>query len=393
MQYDFDEVVDREQSHCVKYDFRGQVFGADDVLPMWIADMEFKTPDFVVAAVKKRAAHEIYGYSCRPAEFCDAVRNWVEKRHGWEIQNRWISFSPGVVPALSTLILALTRPGDKIIAQLPVYPPFMSTVKNHGRQLVNNPLKHEAGRYRMDFEDLARRIDSRTRMILFSSPHNPSGRVWESKELEQLGEICVKNDIIIVSDEIHSDLVFSPHRHIPMAMLSEKIARQTITCIAPSKTFNMAGLATSAIIFQNPAFKAAYDNLLATLHIHGGTIFSFPALAAAYNQGARWLDQLLGYLEKNIDFAVDFIGRRLPLVKTHKPEASYLLWLDCRGLGLDDETLFRFMVEKARVGLNRGIDFGDEGRGFLRLNAACPRAMLKQALARMAGAVDDFKAA
>jgi len=389
MRYDFDETVDREGGHCLKYDFRKQVFGTEDVLPMWIADMEFKTPDFVVAAVQKRAAHEIYGYPCRPAEFCDAARKWVKSRHGWEIQNRWISFSPGVVPALSALILALTQPGDKIIAQLPAYPPFLSTVKNHGRRIVNNPLKHQNGRYRMDFTDLIRKIDSRVKMILFCSPHNPSGRVWQKEELARLAEICLANDIIIVSDEIHSDLVFKPHRHIPMAALSEEIARQTITCIAPSKTFNMAGLSTSVIISGNPKYKTAFDNMLDTLHIQGGNIFSFPALAAAYNQGAKWLEQLLDYLEKNIDFALDFIERHLPLIKTHKPEASYLLWLNCRAMGLGDEKLFEFMVEKARVGMNNGIDFGGEGRGFLRLNVACPRSMLHRALVRIAEAVNE----
>jgi cystathionine beta-lyase len=387
MKYNFDEIVHRESSHCLKYDFRKQLFGTDDVLPMWIADMEFKTPDFVVAAIKERAAHEIYGYAHLPAAFCDAARNWVQKKHEWEIQNHWISFSPGVVPALSALILALTQPGDKIIAQLPVYPPFISTVQNHGRQLINNPLTCQNGRYRMDFTDLEQKIDSRVKMILLSSPHNPTGRVWERKELMQLGEICLANDIIIVSDEIHSDMVFKPHRHIPMAMLTREIARQTITCIAPSKTFNMAGLSTSVIIAENPKYKIAFDNMLATLHIQGGNIFSYPALAAAYNQGMDWLEQLLDYLGKNIDFAVDFIARHLPVIKTHKPEASYLLWLDCRAMGLDEGALFKFMVDKARVGLNNGIDFGTEGKGFLRLNVACPRAMLHEALTRIAAAV------
>ncbi len=388
MKYNFDEIVHREGSHCFKYDFREQLFGTNDVLPMWIADMEFKTPDFVVAAVKERAAHEIYGYAHLPAAFCDAARNWVKKKHGWEIQNSWISFSPGVVPALSALILALTQPGDKIITQLPVYPPFISTVKNHGRQLINNSLACQNGRYRMDFTNLEQKIDSRVKMILLSSPHNPTGRVWENKELMQLGEICLAHDIVIVSDEIHSDMVFKPHRHIPMAMLSKKIARQTITCIAPSKTFNMAGLSTSVIIAENPKHKIAFDNMLATLHIHGGNIFSYPALAAAYNHGSDWLEQLLDYLGKNIDFAVDFIEEHLPVIKTHKPEASYLLWLDCRAMGLDDGALFKFMVEKARVGLNSGIDFGGEGKGFMRLNVACPRAMLQEALVRIAGAVN-----
>ncbi|MBW2593540.1 MAG: PatB family C-S lyase [Deltaproteobacteria bacterium] len=387
MKYDFDETVDRESSHCLKYDFRKQLFGTKDVLPMWVADMEFKTPDFVVEAVKKRAAHEIYGYSQRPAEFYDAARNWVRKRHEWEIENRWISFAPGVVPALSTLIMALTSPGDKVITQLPAYPPFMSTVQNHGRQLINNPLNHQTGRYRINFEDLEQKIDSRVKMILLSSPHNPSGRVWEREELIQLAEICLANDIIIVSDEIHSDLVFKPYQHIPMATLSDKIAQKTITCIAPSKTFNMAGLSTSVIITANPKYTTAFDNMLGTLHIQWGTIFSYPALAAAYNHGSEWLEQLLGYLEKNIDFALDFIDRHLPLIKTYKPEASYLLWLDCRAMGLDDGKLFKFMVEKARVGLNNCIDFGTEGRGFMRLNAACSRKMLHEALARIAGAV------
>lgn len=391
MRYDFDETVDRQGDHCLKYGLRKQVFGTENVLPMWVADMEFKTPDFVVAAVKNRAAHENYGYPYQSAEFCDAARKWVKSRHGWEIKNHWISFSPGVVPALSALILALTQPGDKIIAQLPVYPPFLSTAKNHGRRIVNNPLKHENGRYRMDFMDLVQKIDSRVRMILLCSPHNPSGRVWQKEELARLGEICLANDIIIVSDEIHSDLVFKPNRHIPMASLSEEIAQQTISCIAPSKTFNMAGLSASVIITGNPKYKTAFDNMLDTLHISGGNIFSFPALAAAYNQGIQWLEQLLDYLEKNIDFAVDFIDRHLPLIKTYKPEASYLLWLDCRAMGFDDKKLFKFMVEKARVGLNNGLDFGEEGRGFLRLNAACPRTMLHQALVQIAGAVNDME--
>lgn len=381
--YNFDEIIDRKNTDSIKYDRLRSLFGTEDVLAMWVADMDFKTPDFILNRIKKRLEHEVLGYTFRGKEFYNAVINWIKNQHQWEIKKNWISFSPGVVPALTTMVCAFTQPGDKVILQSPVYYPFFSSITDVGRQLVNNQLKLENGKYYMDFDDLKKQIDSRTKMILLCSPHNPSGRVWTKDELLELGEICLRNNIIIVSDEIHSDIVFEGHKHIPIASLSKELSDITISTFAPSKTFNLAGLSTSVVVTSNRQFKTTYDNYIGNFHLHMGNIFGGVALEAAYEEGEEWLGQMLEYLKGNIDLVREFAEKHSDKMELIEPESTYLLWLNFSKLGFGDEELKQFVIKKAKLGLNYGTMFGAGGEGFQRMNIACPRSVVKQALAQL----------
>jgi cystathionine beta-lyase len=387
MRYNFDEQINREKTACIKYDLRDEVFGKSDVIPMWVADMDFKTPTFVIDAIRKRLDHEILGYTFRTDSFYESIANWLRKRHGWDAKKEWISFSPGIVPALNLAVMAFTEPGDKIIVQKPVYFPFFPAIESHNRVLVNNPLRYENGRYDMDFEDLEQKIDSRVKMIMLCSPHNPTGNVWKHKDLEKLADICIKHRIIILSDEIHSDLVYKGSRHIPVATINPEVSDITLTCIAPSKTFNLAGLSTSAVIASNGNLKERYDKILENIHVGGGNIFGFTALEAAYNKGEKWLDALMEYLEENLSYLVTYFAENIPLIRPVIPEATYMVWLDCHELGLDDKELREFMIHEAGLGLSDGLIFGTEGSGFQRMNIGCPRTLLVNALHRLKNAV------
>jgi len=387
MEYNFDEQVDRENTACSKYDLRSEVFGKKDVIPMWVADLDFKTPSFILDAIRKRLDHEILGYSFRTDSFYESIVNWLKRRQGWNVRKEWIAFSPGIVPALNMAVMAFTEPGDKIIIQKPVYFPFFPAVESHNRVLVSNPLRYERGRYEMDFEDLLQRIDSSVKMIMLCSPHNPTGNVWKHKDLERLTDICLKNRILILSDEIHSDLIYKGSKHIPTASLGPEVSDITFTCIAPSKTFNLAGLSTSAVITSNKTLKEKYDKILEDIHLGGGNLFGFIALEAAYNKGEKWLDALMDYLQDNLNYLVRYFNKNIPLIKPVIPEATYMVWLDCHGLGLDDKELRKFMIHEAGLGLNDGIIFGKEGSGFQRMNIGCPKAVLVNALHRLKNAV------
>jgi cystathionine beta-lyase len=386
--YDFDEIIERAGTGSVKYDRCKELFGTEDVIPMWVADMDFRTPDFIVDAINKRMEDPVFGYTLREDAFYESVKAWMAKRHGWDIEKEWVTFSPGVVSALSMTILSLTKPGDNIVVQPPVYHPFYFVVEDNDRNIHRNPLILDKGRYRMDLDNLKSVIDENTRMVIISNPHNPGGTVWTQSELRQLGEICVENDLLLISDEIHSDLVAKRSRHTPTASLSQEIAQRTITCVAPSKTFNAAGLSTSAVIIPNTDFMAKYKRTLNALHVGFGNIFGNPALVAAYEQGEPWLEQLLDYLEKNIAYAMDFFEKKIPQITAMEPEASYLVWLDCRKLDLSQEALCDFMIKEAKLGLNDGTMFGTEGTGFMRMNLACPLSVLKTALANLEAAVN-----
>jgi len=390
MNYNFDEIINRENTNCVKYDLRKNIFGRDDIIPMWVADMDFKTPDFIFEAIKERLNHQILGYSIRSEGFYNSIINWQKTRHNHTVKKEWIAFSPGVVPAISLCIQAFTQPGDKVIVQPPVYFPFFSSTLESGRQLIYNPLKIENNQYTFDFENLEKQIDSRTKMLLLSSPHNPVGRVWQKSELERLAEICLKNNILIIADEIHCDLVFHNFEHIPFATISEQVANNTITCIAPSKTFNMAGMATSALIISNPALLTTYNNLLQTMHIGGGNIFGSIALESAFTHGQKWLRELMNYLKTNLDLLQKYISQRIPEIEVVKPQATYLVWLNCKGLGLNDEQLTDFMINKAGLALNAGTMFGQGGSGFQRMNIACPKESLINALQQLESAVYQY---
>ncbi|MFO7655960.1 MAG: PatB family C-S lyase [Bacteroidales bacterium] len=387
MKYNFDEVINRENTACYKYDLRKEVFGNKGVIPMWVADMDFRTPDFIIEALRKRLGHEILGYTFRSASFNSSVTNWLKRRHGWEVRNNWVSFSPGVVPALNLIILALTRAGDEVIVQRPVYFPFFPAIESHGRVLVNNPLKFINGRYHIDFEDLEKKLTPVTRMIMFCSPHNPTGNVWSRDDLQRLTGICVKKNIIILSDEIHADLLLNGNRHIPTASMGTGVSDLTITCIAPSKTFNLAGLSTSVVITSNESFKKRYDQMLEDIHVGGGNLFGFIALEAAYNNGEAWLGALLDYIGENLKYLVKYLDENIPEIKPVVPQATYMVWLDCRKLGLDDKALKNFMVNEAGLGLSDGTLFGTEGSGFQRINIGCPRKILVEALEKLKKAV------
>ncbi|MBE0638311.1 MAG: putative C-S lyase [Bacteroidales bacterium] len=382
-QYNFDEIIPRANTDCVKYDLRRLYFGTEDVIPMWVADMDFRTPDFIIEALKRRLDHEILGYSIRSKSFTGAIANWMKTRHNWKINPNWISFSPGVVPAINMLVLAFTQPGDRIIVQPPVYFPFFSAVDNNGRIRVDNPLKLNNGRLYMDFEDLRKKAKG-AKMMIISHPHNPGGSVWTKHELMELGEICLEHNILIISDEIHSDLIFPPHKHIPLALISEAIAQQTITCNAPSKTFNLAGLSTSYLIIPNKTLLERYNRTVNDeLHLGMGNLMGTIALESAYNWGNEWLGQLIDYIQENIKLVVDFCKTNLPEISPVMPESTYMIWLDCRKMMFEGDALKEFFVQKAKVGLNDGRVFGQGGEGFMRMNVACPRSLVLEALERI----------
>ena len=390
MVYNFDKIISRENSASVKYDLRKDVFGVEDILPLWVADMDFETPDFIREAVLKRASHPVYGYTFRTPLFSQSIMDWMMKRHKWEIKKEWVSFSPGVVPALNMAVLAFTKPGDKVVIQPPVYFPFYTAVKNHGRELLYNQLIEKNGRYEMDFEDLEKKADEKTRLLLLCHPHNPVGRLWSEQELETLVEICARKNILIISDEIHSDLMLNGNVHVPIASLSKKAADITLTCISPSKTFNLAGLSTSALIIPNEIHKKTYEKMLEGLHIGMGNLFGITALEAAYNQGEEWLGQLLQYLDQNLSLLTEYIESRIPLIKVIQPEATYLVWLDFRKLNLKSKELKEFVIRKAGIGLNDGPSFGPGGDGFQRINIALPRERLLLALEKLEKAVNKL---
>ncbi|HPE57392.1 MAG TPA: PatB family C-S lyase [Bacteroidales bacterium] len=387
MKYNFDEIIDRTGTSCVKWDIREMFFKKQDVLPMWVADMDFKTPDFIVDAVKQRAEHPVYGYTIRPESYYTSLINWIDKKHRWKIDKDWVIFSPGIVPAVNMAVMAYTKPGDKIIVQPPVYFPFFGAVKDNGRQLVNNQLKLNNGRFDMDFEDLEKQIDNRTRMIIISNPHNPGGSAWTKEELTRLGEICIKHNLILISDEIHSDLAIPPNKHTVAANLSKEIAGVTVTMMAPSKTFNLAGMASSSVIISNEKLRNDFQIMLDRVHVGMGNLFGMVASEAAYTHGEEWLNQMLIYVKGNIDFMEEYISKNIPKVKMIRPEATYMVWLDFRELAMDNDTLKQFIIEKARLGLNDGPVFGPGGEGFQRINLACPRAYVEEAMNRLENAI------
>jgi len=387
MRYDFDAVIDRRNTGSLKWDYPERALGHKDVIPMWVADMDFPAPRQVIDAIRARAEHGAYGYPLTPPSYWAAIQSWMKTRHNWEVKKEWLSKSPGVVPALSLCVTAFTHPGDKIVVQTPVYYPFFAAIKHNGRRIVRNPLRTENGRWVMDFDDLERKIDPRTRLLILCSPHNPVGRVWRREELNRLAEICAARDVLIVADEIHADLVYTGYKHFPLASLSEEVAKRTITLTAPSKTFNTAGLTTSVVISSNPRLLNLFNTEAANAGLTMGNIFGIVALEAAYAHGAEWLDQLLPYLEENVNAAQRFFEARVPRIKFTRPEGTYLALLDCRGLGLEQKALNDFFLRKAGVYFDEGTLFGDELAGFERINLAAPRAVLVQALERIEAAV------
>lgn len=389
MNYDFDRVIDRRQTGSVKWDFNQRIFGCEDILPLWVADMDFQAPEAVIEALVKRAKHGIFGYSDGMDGYYEALITWLDERHGWKIQKDWVSFSPGIVFALFQLVQSLTEPGDKVLLQSPVYPPFFQAIKNTGRELVNSQLSFIQDRYTMNFEDLEEKFSRGVKMMILCSPHNPVGRVWEREELERLGQLCLAFKVLVISDEIHSDLIYQGHNHIPLATLSPELALQTIVCTAPSKTFNLAGLQTSNLIIPNPEYRQAFQAKRDLTGIHNPNVFGITALEAAYRHGWDWLNQVMNYLHGNVDFLMSSLNH-IPQIQAVKPEGTYLIWLDFRKLGMEPKELQKFLVHKAGVGLNPGFQFGPGGEGFARLNIGCSRSTLEEGVKRIRAALEGL---
>lgn len=388
MKFDFDQIIPRENTNCVKFDLRKAYFGREDVIPMWVADMDFAVPPFVQEAVRKRAEHPVYGYSIIPESYQNAIIDWQLRRYGWEVKKDWLLFSPGVVTGLNVIVQALTEPGDKIIVQPPVYFPFFSSVENNGRKLVLNQLVEKDGIYFIDFDDLESKMKDGAKMLILCNPHNPVSRCWTRAELEWIGAKCIEHGVLIVSDEIHCDLVFEPHQHIPMATLSDEIANNSITCIAPSKTFNLAGLYSSSIIIQNDSLRRRFRLAEEKVHL-SANLFGIVAAEAAYRQGDEWLRQLMEYLRENVSLVKGYLEAEMPEITFSPAEATYMLWLDFRKLGIPAPELKKRLIEKAGLGFVEGPVFGPGGEGFQRLNVGCPRSTLEKALGRFHKILDD----
>lgn len=385
MKYDFDKYIERNNTNSVKYDINEIYFGEKDVMPLWVADMDFETPEFIRNAIIERANHPVYGYTIRGAGFFASIINWMTKRHQWDIKKDWISFAPGIVPAINTAILAFTKPKDKIIIQPPVYHPFFYAIKDHDREVLENNLIYENGKYTIDFKDFEKKAKV-AKVFILCHPHNPVGRLWTKEELQKIIKICKENDVLIFSDEIHSDLILIDRPHIPLLMLEDN-PTNIIAFYAPSKTFNLAGLSTSFLIIPDKRLKTIYESYMNALHIGLGNIFGAVALEAAYNEGEEWLEQVLIYLNSNLDFLIDFIEKNIPELKVIKPESTYLIWLDFKQLKLSDADLKTFIIKEAGLGLNDGPSFGNAGSGFQRINIALPRFRLEKALRKLEKAI------
>ena len=390
MVYDFETIIDRTTKNSAKWTLMKRLTGLDDLIPLWVADMDFTAPPEVVEALKERATHPIYGYTVPTEGYYNGLINWMAKHHGWSgVEKDWILYTPGVVAGFSIAIQAYSQPGDKVVIQPPVYYPFKNQILSTGRQVVENPLKIVDGYYEMDFEDLAEKIDERTKMIILCSPHNPVSRVWKREELEKLVEVCEEKNILIVSDEIHNDLILGEIKHTPTATISEEAIQRTVTLVAPSKTFNLAGLTNANAIIPNKKLREAFRSQASKGSGHSN-IFGMVAQDAAYNKGEAWLEELLTYLRGNLKYLEEFIAEKIPGLKLYPLEGTYLAWVDCTSLGMNDEELNEFMLKKAKLWLDEGTLFGTGGSMFMRINLACPRSLLKQALENLEKAVNEL---
>ncbi len=385
--YDFDQLIDRSNTNSVKTDALETVFGSKDIIPLWIADMDFLSPPQITEALKERSEHGLFGYVQSDDAYFSSIINWLETKHSWSIKKENISFVPGVVKGFAFAIDAFTADNDKIIIQPPVYPLFKGTTEGLDREIVNNPLIFEDGQYYMDFDNLRELAKTGCKMLILCNPQNPSGRIWTKEELSELAEICYDNDILVVSDEIHADLALPGHKHVPFATVSDKAAQNNITLMAPSKTFNIAGVVSSFAVVENKEIRERYFGYLNARQLNEGTIFGYLAAQYAYEYGQEWLDQVLVYIQKNIDFVDDYLKKNIPQIKAIIPEASFLIWLDCRDLNLSQPELVNFFIHKAKLGLNSGTMFGKEGEGFMRLNVGCPQITLEKALDNLKKAV------
>lgn len=381
--YQFHKKINRENSESVKWGLNKVIFGTEDVLPMWVADMDFEPPQEVTAALSKRLEHGIYGYTYTPQTAAESIQNWVKKRHDWDIEPNWVLYSPGVVPSIAIAIHAFTKPGDKVLLQSPVYTPFFNMIENNNRVVVNSQLILEDNRYEIDFADFEEKLKEGVKLFLLCNPHNPGGRAWTEDELRKIADLCIQYDCLILSDEIHSDLIYKPNQHIPIVALKEDYQDHIITCIAPSKTFNLAGLQASAVIIANKNMRNTFKETQGRLGSFGLSTFGTIGLEAAYRYGEEWLEELLLYLKENTKIATDFIEKELPQLTVIEPDGTYLIWIDCRKLGLTDEEIKDKLIKKGKIGLEPGPKYGPGGEGFVRMNLACPQETLEDGLARL----------
>ena len=389
MNYNFDEVVCRKHTDALKLEALAPRWGRTDLLPMWVADMDFKTPPFIVEVMKKRMECEVFGYTVKPESWYEAIISWQKRRHKWTITKEMISFVPGVVPALAMAVQAFTQRGEKVMIQQPVYNPFAQVIRNNHRELVNCPLELKDGQYHINFKLFEKKIKG-CKLFLFCHPHNPGGRVWTREELEKVATICAQNNVIIVADEIHADLTLLPYEHIPFASVSEEAKQNSVVFASPSKAFNMAGLATSYAVIANPTLRRRFESYVEGNELAGGNVFAFNTVVAAYNKGEEWLQQMLTYVQGNIDEVVSYIKENIPQLKVIIPQASYLVFIDFSALQLNQKDIVALCTNRAHLALNDGSIYGEEGNGYMRINLACPRSVVRQALAQLKNAITSI---
>ena len=387
MKYDFDEIIDRRGTNCVKWD------GAEnpDVLPMWVADMDFRTAPAIIEALRRRVDHGIFGYTRVPQSYYEAVTGWFARRHGWNIDKDRIIYTSGVVPALSAIIKAMTVPGDKVLIQTPVYNCFFSSIRNNGCEIVESPLVYADNTYSIDFEDLERKAsDPKVKAMILCNPHNPAGRVWNRDELIRIGEICIRHDVVVIADEIHCELVMPGYEYTPFASISEEFSRHSVSCVSPSKAFNIAGLQIANIVCADAGRRAEIDRAININEVCDVNTFGVIALQAAYNEGAEWLDQLLEYIYDNYEYMRSFCEEHLPDFPITKLEGTYLGWMDCRKFGMTSAELEKVLIQDAKLWLNAGTMYGNDGEGFMRWKIACPRARMIEGLKRFEKFAKNF---
>jgi cystathionine beta-lyase len=385
-QYNFDEIIDRKGTHCIKVDKLEERYGNAALTPLWVADMDFRTPDFIVEAIKERCSHEVFGYTFASDDYYNSIIRWLKQRYEWDVEQEWLSYIPGIVKGIAFTIECFTRPGDKVIIQPPVYHPFRIVPESMGRTVIDNPLKLTDGTYEMDFGQLETIMDGSCKLFILSNPHNPGGVVWPEDALIRLAELCAKHHILIISDEIHAEMVYPGYRHYPFPSVSETASSSCITFMAPSKTFNIAGIVASYAVIPDHTIRERFYSFLEARELHEGTIFAYEATKAAYTHGNEWRQQMLGYITENVDFVAGFMKKYIPEIKVYHPQASFLIWLNCKGLQLKQEELVSLFL-KAGLALNDGTMFGPGGEGYMRLNIGCPRSIIEQSLKALKNAM------
>ena len=387
MKYNFDEVIDRSKNNAAKFDETKEKYGRDDLIPMWIADMDFRTAQPIIDELNKKVSQGIYGYTSKPKEYYEAIQNWQKEKNNWAPDTELMSNALGVLPMLANIMHTFLEKGDKVIIQPPVFHAFREVIEAWEGQVVDNPLIKENGKYYIDFEDLEIKAKQGAKFMILCTPHNPVGRVWTKDEIEKVANICIENNITIISDEIYADIMLWGNKHIPTASISDKIAKHTITCTSSTKTFNLAGLQVATVIFPNESMKEKYDQTLKKVETYRNNAFSIVANTVAFNEGKEWFEQVTSYIEENINYAVEYIEKNIPKIKVNKPESTYLLWLDCKELELNNEELMEFFAEEAKLALSNGASFGEGGEGFVRMNIACSREILIKALKNLEQAI------